>query len=67
MPIGLIQGAAFDAEITKLLGHAYERASQGLPPDDVKVREVIAKRIIKAARRGERDLDKLIACGLGKN
>jgi hypothetical protein len=34
---------------------------------DVTVREALAKRIIEAAKRGERDLGKLIKDGLGKN
>ena len=34
---------------------------------DVKVREALAKRIIDAGKRGERDLEKLVEYGLGKN
>ena len=63
MPIRLIHGAAFDPETTRLLGQAYERACQsvavGVAVDDV-IREVIAKRIIEGARRGERQLDRLV-------
>jgi hypothetical protein len=66
MPIRLIQGASFDAETTRLLGLAYERACEGLAPD-VTVREAIAKRIIVAAKRGERDVGRLIKYGLGKD
>jgi hypothetical protein len=66
MPIRLIQGASFDAETTRLLGLAYERACEGLAPD-VTVREAIAKRIIVAAKRGERDVERLIKYGLGKD
>jgi hypothetical protein len=66
MLIRLIQGAAFDPETTQLLGLAYERASEGLAPE-MTVKEALAKRIIEAARRGERDLEKLIKYGLRKN
>ena len=31
------------------------------------VRETLAKRIIESAKRGERDLDKLIEYGIGRN
>ena len=65
MPVLLMQGASFDAETTRLLGLAYERACDGVP-QDVTVREALAKRIIVAARRGERDLERLIKYGLGK-
>jgi hypothetical protein len=34
---------------------------------DVTVREAVAKRIIKAAKRGERDLERLVKYGLGKS
>jgi len=62
----LIQGASFDAETTRLLGLAYERACEGLAPD-VTVREAVAKRIIAAAKGGERDVERLINYGLGKD
>jgi hypothetical protein len=66
MPIRLIQGASFDAETTCLLGLAYERACEDLAPD-VTVREAVAKRIIVAANGGERDVERLINYGLGKD
>ena len=65
MPIRLIQGSSFDPETTRLLGLAYERACEGVAADRT-VREALAKRIIEAAKRGERDLEKLIEYGLGK-
>jgi hypothetical protein len=66
MPIRLIQGASFDAETTRLLGLAYERACEDLAPD-VTVREAVAKRIIVAANDGERDVERLIKYGLGED
>ena len=65
MPIRLIEGASFDPETTRFLGLAYERACDGVA--DVTVREAVAKRIIKAAKRGERDLERLVEYGLGKS
>jgi hypothetical protein len=51
----------FDADTTKALGEAYDAAcaelGDGKQPELVK--EVIAKRIIEAARRGERDPHRL--------
>ena len=58
-PIRLIHGAAFDPETIQLMGSAYEKATVGL--DEISDREIVAKRIIEAASRGERDLDKLVA------
>jgi hypothetical protein len=66
MPIRIIQGASFDPETIRLPGHAYERACASVAPD-VTVREALAKRIVQAATRGERDLEKLIKYGLGSN
>jgi len=66
MLIRLIQGAYFEAETTGILGFANERACEGLAPD-VTVREAVAKRIIVAAKGGERDVERLIKYGLGKD
>jgi hypothetical protein len=61
-PIRLIHGASFDPDTTRLMGLAYEKATVGL--DDISDREIVAKRVIEAARRGERELDKLVAYAL---
>jgi hypothetical protein len=66
MPIRLIQRSSFDPETTQLLGLAYERACESVG-SDITVREALAKRIIEAARNGERDLQSLIDYGLGGN
>ena len=61
-PVRLLRNAAFDPETTKVLGEAYDEACRLVgeePP--ASVREEIAKRIIEAARRGERDRDALAA------
>ena len=60
--IRLIHGASFDPETTAIMGSAYEKATSGCTDDDA--RELIAKRIIEAARRGERDVERLAAEGM---
>jgi hypothetical protein len=67
MPLRLIYSASFDADTTKLMGEAYEQACEGLSHDDVSAREGVAKRIIEAAKRGERSLTRLVECGRGLN
>jgi hypothetical protein len=67
------RGAAFDYDLTQAMGEAFERACHSLhdlgQPD--LVRDIIARRIIEVARRGERDPDELCeralqALGFGK-
>lgn len=60
----LIEGASFDPETIRLMGLAYEQACLTLGADNIAARELVAKRIIEAARRGERDLTKLAAYGI---
>jgi hypothetical protein len=68
MPTGirLIQAASFDPETTHAMGQAYDQACAGIDQGDVVHRELIAKRIIEAARRGERDIARLAASGREK-
>jgi len=60
------RGAAFDYDLTRAMGEAFERACRSLhdlgQPD--LVRDIIARRIIEVARRGERDPDELCARAL---
>jgi hypothetical protein len=55
--VQLFQEAAFGPEMTSVMGDAFERATRSLhdtgQPDLIK--EVLARRIIEAARRGIRD------------
>jgi hypothetical protein len=55
--VQLFQEAAFGPELTRIMGEAFERATRSLhdtgQPDLIK--EVMAKRIIDAVRRGIRD------------
>jgi hypothetical protein len=60
----LIEGASFDPETIRLMGEAYEQACLALAGSNVAARELVAKRIIETARRGERDLTKLAAYGI---
>jgi hypothetical protein len=56
----------FDDEATRLMGEAFYAACEGLPDTGqaALVREIIAKRIIEAARKGERDPVRLRNAGL---
>jgi hypothetical protein len=59
-PARLIHGASFNPETTSLMAAAFEEAcrvagnGQPLP-----AKELMAKRIIEAAHRGERDVQKI--------
>jgi hypothetical protein len=64
--IPLMKDAAFDAETTKSMGLAFGEACRNLPDrskTDLVV-EIMAKRIVEAARRGERDPHRLCAKAL---
>jgi hypothetical protein len=69
MPIhSFLQPGAFDPEAIALMGEALEAALkelQGAGETDV-MREVIAGRIIAAARLGERDPTRLLAAALDR-
>jgi hypothetical protein len=68
MPAGirLIRAASFDPETTHAMGQAYDQACAGIDQGDVAHCELIAKCIIEAARRGERDIARLAAYGREK-
>ena len=59
-------GSAFDDYATKAMGEAFEAACKALHDSGQPqiVYEVIAKRIIDAAKRGERDIARLQDAGL---
>jgi hypothetical protein len=64
-PVRLINGAAFDSETTRLLVAAYEQAcAQAGRDPSPSLKELFAKRILQAATRGERDLERLTAYAL---
>ena len=56
----------FDDEATRLMGEAFDATCRGLRDSGQPslVQEVIAKRIIKAAMKGERDPTRLRKAGL---
>jgi hypothetical protein len=56
----------FDDEATRLMGEAFDAACKGLRDTGrpALVREIIARRIIRAATKGERDPARLRAAGL---
>jgi hypothetical protein len=56
----------FDDEATRLMGEAFDAACAGLRDtgQPIVVQEVIAKRIIKAAMKGERDPARQRVAGL---
>ena len=56
----------FDDEATRLMGEAFDAACKGLRDtgQPAVVREIIAKRIIAAAKKGERDAARLRSAGL---
>jgi hypothetical protein len=71
-PESVFAHAAFDAEVTGVLGLAFEaawqvvRASGEVAGEEqaVAIRECLAKRMIEMARRGERSPDRLVADAL---
>jgi hypothetical protein len=59
-------GAVFDDHATQIMGESFEAACKELHDKGQPqiVYEVIAKRIIDAAKNGERDIDRLRNAGL---
>ena len=57
-----------DDETTRIMGEAFDAACGGLRDtgQPALVREIIAKRIVEAAKKGERDPGRLHAAGLGR-
>jgi hypothetical protein len=71
--VALLSDAAFDSETTELLGAAFEAAWEKVNaagsalaegPEAALTRELLAKRIIELAKRGERNLDRLVESAL---
>jgi hypothetical protein len=64
--IPFIRNNVFDAETTKAMGEAFDVACVeiGNGGQPALVKEVIAKRIIEAAKKGERDPQRLCAKAL---
>jgi len=73
MPMMTINAdGAFDSETTRVLGLAFEAAWKQLeassaftdPFEAASARELLATRLVRLARRGERDHDRLVAGAL---
>jgi hypothetical protein len=64
--IPVFRDSAFDDEATRNLGKAYDIACRSLHPKGQPpvVQETLARKIIEAAKRGERDPDRLAALAL---
>ncbi len=58
--------SVFAPELTSAMGDAYDRAIAALPDiqTELLLRELVAKRIIRLARRGERDPEHLCSSAL---
>jgi hypothetical protein len=59
MNIVPIQDVWFDDAATAAMGKAFDRLCRPVGKFEFKNREIIAKQIIKAAKNGERDPDRL--------
>ena len=57
-------GAVFDDGVTQIMGEAFDDACKGFHGQPAIVYEAIAKRIIEAAKNGERDSARLRDAGL---
>ena len=62
----ILANTDFDDELTRLMGEAYDAACRDVADNrqPVVVCEIIARRIIEAARKGERDPIRLRNAGL---
>jgi hypothetical protein len=59
-PVQIIHGASFDPETTSLMAAAFDEACREVGDGQpLPVKELVAKRIIEAAHRGERDVQML--------
>jgi hypothetical protein len=65
--VPFFRDSGFDAEATQNLGRAYDIACRSIHPKGQPpvLQEALAKKIIEAAQRGERDPDRLAAIALG--
>ena len=62
----LLSKSDFDDDTTRVMGEAFDAACKGLQDtgQPALVHEIIAKRIIESARKGERDPVRLVNAGL---
>jgi hypothetical protein len=50
-----LRNESFDPEIITLMGVAFEKACSSISVPDQSTRELVAKKIVELAQRGERD------------
>jgi hypothetical protein len=59
-----LHNVVFDPDAVKVLAASYEQACRFAGNPSVPTKELFAKRILQAAKRGERDVEKLTECAL---
>jgi hypothetical protein len=59
-----LHSVVFDPDAVKVLAASYEQACRFAGNPSVPTKELFAKRILQAAKRGERDVEKLTECAL---
>jgi hypothetical protein len=62
--IPFLKNCAFDSETTKAMGIAFDEACRDVQAQPDIVKEIMAKPIVEAAKRGERDPQRLCAKAL---
>ena len=64
--VRMLEGTSFDAETTRTMGEAFDDACTSLQEfgSRVTVREILARRIVEAAKNGEQDRARLYAHAL---
>jgi hypothetical protein len=66
LPFIIRSETAFDDDVTRIMGLAFDAACAGLHQRNLSqpVREIIAERIIEATKRGERDPKRLCSIAI---
>jgi hypothetical protein len=62
--IWALHNVVFDPDTVKVLTASYEQACRFAGNPSVRTKDLFAKRILQAAKRGERDVQKLTECAL---
>ena len=62
--IWALHNVVFDPDTVKVLTASYEQACRFAGNPSVPTKELFARRILQAAKRGERDVEKLTECAL---
>ena len=62
--IWALHNVVFDPDTVKVLTASYEQACRFAGNPSVPAKELFARRILQAAKRGERDVERLTECAL---